>query len=333
MNDLYNVLGVKKDASEQEIKKAYRQLAHKYHPDKNPGDAAAEEKFKEISAAYEVLGDQAKRQQYDQFGSVGHQQPHQNVNYSDIFDHIDIGDIFGFGGRRRTTRGQDLKHHLNLSFMEAALGCSKSIEIDYPFDCKTCKGNGSKDGNNMRICPVCNGAGKVGRRQGMMQVLTTCAACRGQGEQITIICDDCKGKGQQSKKEVLKVSIPAGVDDSTTMRLSGKGLASDIGGPPGDLYLNLRVAPHNRFKRVGDTVVTDEKVSYLDAILGTKVNVETIHGNVSIKVPAGTQPDSKFRIPKKGINGGDHIASIVVTIPKELSAEEKELLTKLKNLT
>ena len=333
MNDLYNVLGVKKDASEQEIKTAYRQLAHKYHPDKNPGDAAAEEKFKEISAAYEVLGDKTKRQNYDQFGDAKAQ---QNSNYSDIFDHIDISDIlgkYGFGGRRQTTRGQDLRHHLNLSFMDAALGCAKSIEVDYPFDCKTCKGNGSKDGTNLRTCPVCNGAGKIGRRQGMMQVLATCAACRGRGEQVTVICDDCKGKGQQSKKEVLKVSIPAGVDDSTTMRLAGKGLASDIGGSPGDLYLNLRVAPHNRFKRLGDTVITDEKVSYLDAILGTRVNVETIHGNVSIKVPPGTQPDSKFRISKKGINGGDHIASIVVTIPKELSAEEKDLLTKLKNLT
>jgi molecular chaperone DnaJ len=332
MNDLYSVLGVKKDANEQEIKKAYRQLAHQYHPDKNPGNKEAEEKFKELSAAYEVLSDSTKRQQYDTYGSTKPNQP--PVDMGDIFNNLgfDLSEMFGQKARRKA-RGQDLRHHLNLSFMEAALGCAKSLEVDYPFGCKPCTGNGSKDGKNLRTCPVCNGAGKVGRRQGIMQVLTTCSACRGNGEQVLVACDDCKGTGQQHKKEVLKVSIPAGIDDSTTMRLAGKGLASDIGGNHGDLYLTLRIAPHSKFKRAGDTVITEEKVSYLDVILGTKIDVETIHGNVVLKIPAGTQPSSKFRIQGKGINSGDHIASITVTIPKDPSKEEKELLTKLKNLT
>jgi len=337
MNDLYSVLGVEKSASEQELKKAYRQLALKYHPDKNPDDKEAEEKFKEISAAYEILSDAEKRKQYDTFGTVSNigQNPQPDFDIRDIFSNMgfDFGDIFSGKQRGRPARGQDLRKSINISFMDSALGCSKNIKIEYPFSCKSCGGNGSKDGNNVYPCPTCNGSGKIGRRQGVMQILTTCAACNGRGERIAIKCDDCEGSGQKYREEVLKVSIPAGIDSNTTMRLAGKGMPSDYGGPSGDLYLSLRVMPHKKFNKVGKTITSDEKVGYIDAILGTKIDVETIHGNVAIKVPAGTQPNSKLRLPGKGIAQGDHIITINVSLPKKLSDEEKELLTKLKSLT
>lgn len=342
MKDLYSVLGVKKDASEQEIKKAYRKLALQYHPDKNPDDSSAEEKFKEVSAAYETLSDPQKRKHYDTYGSTDpHAGVRQNVSWEDLFSGglgIDLEDLFGGsfrrrGSRRTTVKGSDLRQNIEITFMEAIRGCSKNISVQYPYGCPSCNGNGSKDGENLYTCPTCNGSGKVGHRQGVMQVLTTCGACAGRGQRISLECDDCKATGRKVKQETLKVSIPEGVDDSTVMRLGGKGMPSDFGGPNGDLYLGIRVKPHKKFRRVGDTIVSDEKISYLDAILGTKLNVETIHGTVSVKVPAGTQPNSKLRIQGKGIKQGDHIITLSIKIPTKVSDEEKELLTKLKQIT
>lgn len=334
MNDPYNVLGVEKNASAQEIKKAYRKLALQYHPDKNPDNKDAEEKFKEISAAYEILGNTEKREQYDKFGTVGNTNQQPDVDFADIFGNMGFNFADLFGGRRRgqATRGQDLRQTIRISFMDAALGCTKSIEIEYPFECPQCKGDGSKDGENSYECPTCAGSGKVGRSQGVMQILTTCMACGGKGKRVTIPCSACSGNGRQYKKEKIKINIPAGIDSSTTMRIAGKGLPSDFGGQPGDFYLGIQVSPHKRFQRIGTTIVSEEKIDYIDAILGTKIDVETIHGHVSVKIPAGTQPNSKLRIPEKGIAKNDHILTVVVNLPKTVSEEQKELLAKLKEM-
>lgn len=337
MKDLYEILEVKRDASEQEIKKSYRKLAHQFHPDKNQGNNEAEERFKEISAAYDILGDANKRKQYDLTGSTSNAGNHNQDMYNDIFGSMgfDFGDIFSgspFG--RRETRGQDIKKQITIPFMESVLGCSKDIRIDYPYECSGCKGNGSKDGNSIKKCSTCDGAGKVGRRQGVMQILTACPSCRGNGHFIIDKCLECSGLGKKNKSETLKITIPKGIDDGTAMRLSGKGMLSDYGGKNGDLYIVVKVLQHNKFKKSGNSILSDEQVSYIDAILGTDMDIETIHGKVSLNIPPGTQPNSKLKIVKKGVaNNGDHIVNISIKLPKKISDEEVELLNKLKNLS
>jgi len=237
----------------------------------------------------------------------------------------------------RSMPGEDISKSIRLTFMEAVKGCTKSLKVSYPFECPPCQGNGSKGGKEYKACDACNGQGKVGRKQGFMQMITTCPSCRGQGYKILIACDKCKGSGYQSKDEVLKVTIPAGVDNGMSIRLAGKGMTSPYGGPSGSLYVSMVVSPHSEFERSGPTTIVSEKdVSYLDAILGTKVQVNTIHGKLTMKVPAGTQPESLLRIPQKGVHRGeekgDHIVQIKIKLPKKTSKEEKELLNKLKDL-
>lgn len=304
------------------------------HPDKNP-DPSAEEKFKQVSAAYEVLSDPQKRKNYDQFGT---DKPRATAPGSDFWSNMssdfgfDFGDIFGFRSRRSPMKGPDLKQSLQISFMESVRGCQKDIRIEYPHKCHPCQGNGSLDGMNINVCPTCNGAGKVGHRQGMMQILSTCRACNGKGHRVVIKCKTCKGTGVKTKSEKLKVTIPKGIDGNTRMRVPGKGLPSDIGAPNGDLYLDIHVKPHHKFKRMGNTILSDESVSYIDAILGTKIKAETINGEISVKIPAGTQPMSKLRVQKQGINEGDHIITLSVKMPTKVSKEERAILEKLKKL-
>ena len=334
MKNPYDVLGVKKDASTEEIKKVYRQLALKYHPDKNPDNSDAESKFKDISAAYEILSDPEKRQQYDLHGDVSSHPPGV-----DPFEHMrNAGFGFGFdeffGGRRRRVRGSDVRKRINISFMEAAKGCVKKMGIEYPQECTSCKGNGSENGTNIEACSHCNGAGKVGYNQGFMQILQTCPVCQGKGNKVTKTCSQCSGKGAKFRNEVLKVTIPAGLDDGSTIRLTGKGMPSPYGAESGDLYLSIVITPHVKFKRDGLNVYSEESINYIDAILGTKIPVNTIHGQVKLTIPAGTQPNTVLKIKEKGVlrdsAKGDHLVGIKVSLPTKLSDEEKELLSKLR---
>jgi molecular chaperone DnaJ len=339
MNDLYKVLGVEKTANDKEIKNAYRKLAMEYHPDKNQGNKVAEEKFKEISAAYEVLSDADKRKQYDLYGNTNPKNTAQASNFDEILRNMgfgggfDFGDIFG-SARSRKVRGEDLKKTITINFMEAVKGSVKTFKMYYPAVCKNCNGKGAKDDNSVKTCNVCNGSGKIGYKQGFMQVVNSCNSCGGRGFQIIDKCQSCNGNGEISKEDNIKITIPAGIDENTTMRLSGKGLPSEYGGENGDLYIALVIRPHPKFKRAGVNIQSEETISYLDAILGTAIDVETTHGVEKLNIPPGTQPNNIIKIKNKGIFKdhvrGDHLVNVKINIPKQISDEEKELLMKIK---
>jgi len=342
MTNPYETLGLKKDATPEEIKKAYRKLALELHPDRNP-DPKAEEKFKEVTAAYEILSDPKKKEQFDKFGNTsGRPQHNQNISQEDLEEILrqtvgrdDYYDqLFNRGNRRQKLKGEDIYKNLTIDFMEAALGCVKNIQIDRPIVCTSCKGNGSKDGTNLIVCKGCGGQGKVGQRQGIMQIVRTCPDCFGNGYSILEKCKDCLGLGQKAKTEQIKLTIPPGIDDGMSLRLNGKGAPCDIdAGRPGDLYFTMHVTPHTKFKKVGSNIQSEEEISYLDAILGKEIITDTIHGKEKIAIPAGTQSGSILKVNHKGINlKGDHLVFIKVKIPKKLSDEERELLIKLKNL-
>jgi len=339
MKNPYETLGVSKTASEDEIKKAFRKLAIQHHPDKNPDNPQAEEKFKEVNSAYEILSNPEKRQQYDIYGTIDPRQqatsgfdPFDIMRGSGIFDDSWFG---GFGRKRRGMRGDDIRKSIVIDFMEAAKGCVKNLQVEYPYNCTTCKRTGAKDGKAVKECTTCHGHGKVGRNQGMLQILTTCPSCMGKGKIIVEKCPECLGKGVKHKKETLKVTVPAGLENGTSMRLAGKGMPSPYGTENGDLYIVAKVMPHAKFKRDGLRIYTEEDVNYIDAILGTKINVETIHGVVKLTIPSGTQPGSILKIKGKGIignsNKGDHLVGINVKLPTKLTEEEKDLLEKLKS--
>lgn len=327
MSNPYEILGVSEDASEKEIKTAYRKLAQQYHPDKNPGDSAAEEKFKEISAAYDILGDQQKRQEYDNrgkgFGSLDDFLSHF---YEDLGG---FGDMFG-GFRDRYER-RDINKTLQISFMEAALGCEKTIQVEYPYDCKECHGKGGK---SMSTCASCKGAGRIVMRQGNVQYVSTCTACTGKGLKVDKPCQNCSGTGKNIIPETLKVKIPAGIYSGNSIRLNGKGMP---GRAKGDLFLNILVSPHNEFSRQDLNIFSNLNINYIDAILGTKKEVNTIHGPVKLNISAGTQPNTVLKISAKGIinsrgGRGNHFVNIKVNLPKTLDKKEKELILKLKEL-
>ena len=337
MKDPYKVLGLGKDASEGDIKKQYRKLALQYHPDKNPDDPSAEAQFKEVSAAYEVLSDPEKRKMYDTYGDVNPRAQGPGPSGFDPFGGrggFDFGDFFG--NRRRRTRGDDVKKGIVLDFMEAVHGCTKKLGIDYPYACSPCKGNGSKDGTNLKECETCGGMGKVGYNQGFMQILQTCPSCQGRGKDIIEKCPECNGRGQKTKTDTVKVTIPPGIDHSSVLRLGGKGMPSAYGDAPGDLYLEVHVKPHSKFRREGFNILSEETISYLDAILGTKLIISTIHNKVDLKIPAGTQPGTTLKVAGKGVireaRKGDHLVKVNVSLPKNVSPEEQELLEKLKGL-
>jgi len=347
--DYYEVLGIGKTASADEIKKAYRKAAVKFHPDKDGGD---ETKFKEVTEAYEVLKDSQKRQRYDQFGHAGvggasgggaSGNPFEGFGGQNVhFDFGDggLGDIFGqfFGGgqqRRGPQRGRDVEISLQLSFEEAVFGVEHKIELDLDDECSHCHGTTVEPGYDMKTCPTCKGAGQVGRVMntmfGQIQQNVVCETCHGRGKVPEKICTVCRGKGTQRQNRTIKLKVPAGIDDGTTIRLQGHGEAVG-GGEKGDLYVHIRVKAHKRFTREGDIILSEEHIDMVEAALGTEIDVETVDGNVRMKVPAGTQSGTDFKLSAHGVPSmrsdkrGPHIVSVIVDTPVKLTKQQKTAL-------
>jgi molecular chaperone DnaJ len=357
---LYDTLGVKKGASADEIKKAYRKLAAQYHPDKNPGDTSAEERFKEVQNAYDVLSDAEKRKQYDAFGGDGRRggpgfDPRNfdfgggsNSNFT-INDLGDLGDLFGglFGGRtgrgaRRAQpeRGGDVEVAVNVSFEDSLRGLETKIPVQVTTACRECGGTGAEPGTSPIICPQCNGRGVIAESQGLFALSEPCPRCRGNGTVVEKPCRNCNGTGREVRTKTYTVKIPAGVKDGTRIKLKGKGEIGSDGGPTGDLYVVTHVQPSKLFQRRGADLVVEVPVTYAEAALGATVEVPTPYGDrVSLKVPAGTQDGRQLRIrghgaPKlKGGGKGDLIARLRVTVPKKLTKKEREALEELQKVT
>jgi molecular chaperone DnaJ len=338
--DYYEVLGISRTASADEIKKAYRRLAMKHHPDRNKDDTSAEGKFKEAKEAYEVLSDSEKRATYDRFGHDGLSSTRRGgaggygaEGFGDIFGDV-FGDIFG-GGRQRGSqvfRGADLGYELRLDLENAVGGDSVTIDVPTQVACETCDGSGAKKGTEPVKCSTCGGVGQVRMQQGFFSIQQTCPACKGVGTTIGDPCNDCHGRGRIRKTKTLSVKVPAGVDDGDRIRLSGEGEAGRNGGPPGDLYVEIRVNPHKLFTRDGADLACEVPISIATATLGSDVELPTLDGNVSLKVPAGTQSGKVFRLRGKGVSTvrdarqGDLFAKVAVETPVNLSSEQKDLL-------
>ena len=349
--DYYGVLGVKKDATADEIKKAYRKLTKENHPDLHPGDKACEERFKEANEAYEILSDEEKRKKYDQFGHAAFD---PNAGYgAGGFDGFDgfggfggFGDIFsdifgGFGGATRSNpnaprRGESVRATVNISFEEAAFGCKKEVTVAKIETCTDCKGTGCAPGTTPEICPDCKGTGSVTVNQrtpfGMMQSSSPCSKCRGTGRIIHQPCNTCRGMGSIRRQHKVEVNIPAGIDDGQTISKPGGGNAGVNGGPAGDLLVSVIVRPHARFERDGTSVLLEQEISYAQATLGAEVEVPTLDGKVKLTIPEGTQPGAVFRLRGKGIpflrgsGRGDQFVSVTIKVPKNLTGSQKELL-------
>jgi molecular chaperone DnaJ len=337
----YEVLSVSKSADGATIKKAYRKLAMKYHPDRNPDDKDAESLFKECTEAYEVLSDSQKRQLYDAYGheglkNSGYQGP---GNFEDMFSGLGdlFGDLFGGGGRGRTRRngpqpGNDLRYDIEITFMEAVHGISKEVDIGRRDTCWTCEGSGCRPGHKRETCRSCNGRGQVLRSQGFFQVSSTCPQCHGEGEIVTEPCNDCGGSGLVDKNKKVSLKIPAGVDTGAQMRLRGEGEGGRRGGPSGDLYVVIHVQEHDFFKRDKQTIYCSFPVSMVQAALGCKVDVPTIHGKKKLSIPAGSQSGERFTLRREGVpslrtgSRGDMIVQLQVKTPTRLCAEQKKVL-------
>ena len=343
--DYYEVLGVSKAASADEIKKSYRRLAMKHHPDRNKDDANAETKFKEAKEAYEVLRDGDKRATYDRFGHDGLSARPGGAGgfaaegFGDIFGDV-FGDIFGGGRQRRSQvfRGADLGYELRLDLEEAVGGDSVTIDVPTQVSCETCDGSGAKKGTDPVKCATCGGVGQVRMQQGFFSIQQTCPACKGAGTTIGEPCVDCHGRGRVRKTKTLSVKVPAGVDDGDRIRLSGEGEAGRNGGPPGDLYVEIRVNSHKLFTRDGADLACEVPISIATATLGGDVELPTLDGNVSLKVPGGSQSGKVFRLRGKGVTTvrdarqGDLFAKVAVETPVNLSTEQKELLRQFDTL-
>jgi molecular chaperone DnaJ len=352
--DYYKVLGVPKNATAAEIKKAYRKLARQHHPDANSGNRAAEDRFKEISAAHDVLGDEETRKQYDQVremaasgfgaGGFGGGAPGGGRVRFEDFDVGDLGDLFGglFGGSARTrgrarpARGTDLETRVTISFDEAMAGATVPVRIQGPAPCETCGGSGAAPGTSPVTCPQCGGAGQVAINQGPFQMSQTCPRCLGAGRVVETPCPTCRGSGSQRRTRTFQVKIPAGVRDGARIRLAGRGEPGPAGGDPGDLYVRVQVRPHPFFGRKGNDLTVDLPVSYAEAALGAEVQVPTLNGPVTMKVPSGTQTGRTFRLKGKGPERrggrGDLLVTVKVEVPQKLSKPEKELLKQLQEV-
>jgi len=356
--DYYDILEVSKSASADEIKKAYRKKAMKFHPDKNPDNKAAEDKFKEAAEAYEVLSNSQKKAQYDRFGhSAGgfggagagggfHDASDIFENFSDIF-----GDIFGGGGgagagfgggssrarnsQPRPRRGSDLRYHMELSFLESFEGVEKEITFDSEEDCTECSGTGVEKGKKPANCGTCQGSGQVVQRQGFFTMATTCPTCRGAGQIVKDPCKRCNGQKRVSRSRKLKVNVPPGVESGAQLRMSSEGDGGFLGGGSGDLYIALRVQPHREFKREGLDLVSNIEITYLQSILGAKFEKDSLNSKVDVEIPPGTQPGSEIRLKRKGFSAfrgggqGDLVYKVVVKIPKSVSGNEAKLLREI----
>jgi molecular chaperone DnaJ len=358
--DYYDVLGIAKGAAAEDIKKAYRKMAIKYHPDKNPGDKQAEENFKEAAEAYEVLSNQEKRQRYDQFGHAANAGSAAGGGYGGGMDMNDIfsqfGDIFGggspfegfFGGGggrqgsgRRVARGSNLRIKVRLTLEEIANGAEKKIKVNKQVLCKTCDGSGAKDKSSFQTCKTCGGSGAVRRVTntilGQMQTTSTCPTCNGEGSQITSKCTVCHGDGVQRGEETITINIPAGVSEGMQLSMSGKGNAAPRGGVPGDLIILIEEVPHETLKRDGNNVIYDMHISFVDAALGTSIEVPTIDGKAKIKIEPGTQGGRILRLKGKGVpevnsyHRGDQLVHINIWTPKALNKEERDILERLQD--
>jgi molecular chaperone DnaJ len=336
--DYYELLGISRNASEEEIKKVYRKLALQYHPDRNPGDKQAEEKFKEISEAYQILCDPEKRARYDQYGhaAFGEGGPFAGgfdftAGFEDVFGDI-FGEFFGGGTRRARSRGEDLRYNLSLKFEEAVTGAEKKIKIPRHGPCDSCRGTGAKPGTAPQACPTCRGRGQVSFQQGFFSVSRTCSQCQGHGSVIRDPCSGCGGSGRLRKLHTLNVKIPPGVDTGSRLKLRGEGEAAPAGGAPGDLYVVIQVEPHPIFVRDNLDILCDIPISFTQAALGSEIDVPTLNGKVKMKIPAGTQSGKLFRMKGKGIidvqgyRQGDQHVRVTVETPTHLTPRQKELL-------
>ena len=353
--DYYEVLGVEKSASDEEIKKAYRQAAKKYHPDLHPGDKEAESKFKEVNEAYEVLSDKEKKARYDQFGHAG-VDPNYSAGGSPFGQDIDFGDIFssvfggfgGFGGRRSSNpnaprRGSDVETTLYISFEEAAKGCKKTVSYQAVSTCKECSGTGAQKGTVPKTCSACGGTGHVTINQrtpfGVVQTSRTCDSCKGKGKIVETPCRACNGAGRIKSKKTIEVNIPAGINDEQVLNVSGHGNSGINSGPAGDLHVYIGVRPHPVFERRGDDVWCELPITFSQAALGGNVVVPTLDGKVSYDIHEGTQPNDVFKLKGKGVqhlNGrgrGDQYVKVVIEVPKNLSSKQKELIKELSGST
>ena len=358
--DFYEILGVSKSASQEEIKKAYRKVAMQFHPDRNPGDKSAEDKFKEAAEAYEILNDPDKKAQYDRFGhsafgsgrGSGSYGGGGGMNMDDIFSQF--GDIFGdegfgsffggngrrsSGGQHRGTRGSNLRVKLKMNFEEIAKGANKTIKVKKHVKCNTCQGSGAKDKTSVQTCGTCNGSGQVRRVQntflGQMQTVTTCPTCSGDGTTITAKCTSCKGDGRVYGEETVTIDIPAGVQEGMQLSINGKGNAGERGGSAGDLIVLIEEEPHQQLQRDGLNVAFELHISFPDAVFGTQVEVPTIDGRAKIKIPPGTQSGKIFRLKGKGfphVNSyekGDQLIHVNIWTPQHVSSDEKHMLEKM----
>lgn len=358
--DYYEILGVDKSADETTIKKAYRKVAMQYHPDRNPGDKAAEDKFKEAAEAYEVLSDPDKKARYDRYGHAGVENmgggySGGGMNMEDIFSHF--GDIFGdsgspfesfFGGqggsrsRSGGQRGSNLRIKVSLTLEEIEAGVTKKIKVKKQITCKTCSGSGAKDRNSVSTCGTCQGSGYVRQIKntflGQMQTTVVCPKCNGSGKSITAVCHTCKGDGRQMDEELIEIEIPAGVQEGMQLSMRGKGNAGQGGGPAGDLLINIEEKTHEKFSRDGQNVVYDLFLNFADAALGTSVEVPTLTGNIKVKIPAGTQAGKIFRLKGKGLPSlqqygkGDQLINVNIWTPKNLTHEETQMMEKMRNM-
>jgi molecular chaperone DnaJ len=347
-SDYYRVLGVSRDASVDEIKKQYRQIALKHHPDRNPGNKEAEERFKEAAEAYEVLHDAEKRRLYDLYGHEGLSstgftgfRDFSDIfrSFSDVFEDVfsfgGLGGGFGGVGGPRPQQGNDLRYDLTLDFLDAVLGTEVTVEVPRVVNCRTCGGSGAKPGTRKVACPQCRGRGVISRSHGIFQITTTCPRCQGMKEFFAEACPECNGEGRLREKKKIKVKIPPGMDSGTHLIMSGEGNGGQHGGPPGDLYIVLQVRPHEFFRREGNDLHLTIPVSFVQAALGTHLTIPTLQGSSELVIPPGTQPGEVIRLKGEGVpypkgnRRGDFLVDVKVTIPQHLSEKQRHLLEEL----